>query len=420
MNKNLKGQISKLPNSPGIYKFFDKENRLLYVGKSIQLKKRVTSYFTSSMLGPKTDLLVSKIRNIQYVKVFSEFEALLLESELIRTSKPFFNVIAKDDKSPIYIQISGQKIPLITTTRKTKKTKGIFVKGPFPSAKSTREILRIIRKIFPYCHHQNPKKPCLYVHLGLCPYPWLNSSQQTNYLKVVAKIKKLLSGKTKELVRDLKEEMKSLSKKERFEQANIIKNQITMLESLTTTYHAPEEFLKSPTLVDDLAFQKISSLANALGLPKPPNRIECYDISNISGKYATGSMVVFVNGQTAKDQYRRFRIKFLATPNDFEMLREVLTRRFKNTWSLPDLVIIDGGKGQLNVALSVINGLKLKIPAISLAKKFEEIYTWDKVLPISLPKESFGRQLAQQVRDEAHRFAISYHRHLRSKAFLSS
>ena len=420
MNKNLQSQIAKLPASPGIYKFFDQENHLLYVGKSVQVKKRVSSYFTNHKLGPKTDLLVSKIKNVQYVKVFSEFEALLLESELIRTNKPFFNVIAKDDKSPIYIQITGKEVPLITTARKIKKTRSVFAKGPFPSAKNTREILRIIRKIFPYCHHQNPKKPCLYVHLGLCPYPWSNKNVQEDYLKVIAKIKKLLSGKTKELTRELKEEMKSLAKDEKFEQASTVKKQIGMLESLTTTYHAPEEFLKSLTLVDDAAMQKNSSLASVLSMPEPPERIECYDISNISGKHATGSMVVFVNGQSAKDQYRRFRIKFINTPNDLEMLREVLIRRFKNDWPKPDLIIIDGGKGQLSLALSVLSRLKLKIPTISLAKKFEEIYAWNKVLAVSLPKESPARQLAQQIRDEAHRFAISYHRHLRSKAFISS
>ncbi len=242
---------------------------------------------------------------------------------------------------------------------------------------------------------------------------------QEEYLKTIAKIKKLLSGKTKELTRDLKEEMITFSKEEKFERASVLKKQIENLESLTTTYHAPEEFLTNPTLVDDLALHKLTSLTSALGLQKPPKRIECYDISNISGKYATGSMVVFLNGQVAKDEYRRFKIKFTNSPNDFEMLSEVLTRRFKNDWPKPGLIIIDGGKGQLNVALSVLSRRKFKIPTISLAKRFEEIYTWDKVLPISLTKESPGRQLAQQIRDEAHRFAISYHRHLRSKAFLS-
>ncbi len=418
-----KALIKDLPQSPGIYQFFDGNNKLIYVGKSISIKKRVTSYFSIKNLGPKTDQLVSKIADIKYIKVFSEFEALLLESELIRTHKPFYNIISKDDKSPIYIKITNDSIPLITTTRKEKPRRGIFLKGPFPSSKNTKEILRLIRRIFPYCQHKNPPKACLYVHLGLCPYPYAGEQAKHNYLKNIAKIKRLLKGESKGLIRQLTREMNTASKNLYYEQAQIIKKQIEQLQLVTTTYHQPFEFIERPTLVDDQTTKRIKDLADTLELKTPPKRIECYDISNTSGKQATGSMVVFVNGQKAKDQYRRFKIKFLDTPNDFEMIREVLGRRFSprhnsDGWPKPDLIIIDGGRGQLNAAKSVLNRYKLNIPLISLAKRLEEIYTPDKILPISLPKESPARQLAQELRDEAHRFAITYHRLLRAKNFL--
>ena len=417
--QNIKHKVSSLPQEPGIYQFYDKDNKLLYVGKSISIKKRVSSYFSQNNLGPKTNSLVSKIENIKYIKVFSEFEALLLESDLIRFHKPFYNIQLKDDKSPIYIKISKSKIPLIEMVRKNKFAKSDFIKGPFPSAKTTKSILKLTRKIFPYCHHKNPKKPCLYVHLGLCPYPYANQQAQNSYKKNIKNIKQLLSGKSKVLAKKLTQEMNQKSKLEQFEQANIIKKQLQNLEYLTTTYHNPREFMEQPTLVDDLSTARLVDLKKRLKLDKVPKRIECYDISNIQGKFATGSMVVFLNGKPQKDQYRRFKIRFLNTPNDFEMLREVIARRFKNNWQTPDLVIIDGGKGQLSSASKIAALHSQNIPIVSLAKRFEEIYTQDDPNPIKLPKESPARQLAQALRDEAHRFAITYHRNLRSKNFIN-
>lgn len=416
---DLKDQIASLPSAPGIYKFYDKEQNLLYVGKSISIKKRVASYFTLKNPGPKTGLLISKIHRIGFIKVFSEFEALLLEAELIRTYQPFYNSIAKDDKSPIYIKIAKDEIQLISLVRKEKPARGTFIKGPFPSAKLAKDILRMTRRIFPYCHHKNPKKPCLYVHLGLCPYPYLSQQSKEEYLKTIQKIKQLLSGKSKILIRQLTVEMRDASKNQRYEEAQMAKKQIEKLQYLTTTYHAPKEFLEQPTLVDDLTLKRLEELKRILELKKLPRRIECYDISNISGTLATGSMVVMTNGKIDKGEYRRFRIKFSHRPNDYEMLREVTARRIKNNWPKPDLIIIDGGKGQLNSVLSIVNKYKYDTKVVALAKRLEELYTADKVLPIRLPKENPARQLAQAIRDEAHRFAITYHRLLRSKQLLA-
>lgn len=418
LQKNPKNKIKKLPLDPGVYLFLDSANEIIYVGKAVSIKKRVSSYFVKESLGPKTDKLVSQITDIKFIKVFSEFEALLLEAELIKEHKPFFNVQAKDDKSPLYIKISNDEIPLVSVTRRERKKRGVFLKGPFPSAKTTRDVLKIIRKIFPYCHHKNPKKPCLFVHLGLCPYPYAGTKQKEKYLDTIEKIKKLLTGKNKSLIRDLTKQMRKSSKEMRYEEAAEHKSKIQKLQYVLTTFHTPREFLERPSLVDDLNLNRLKDLKEKLKIPGIPKRIECYDISNLGGKLATGSMVVFQNGRPQKKEYRRFRIKFKSTPDDYEMLRETLARRFKNDWPIPDLIIIDGGRGQLNAALSVMSKYKYSIPTVSLAKRLEEIFIPERIMPVSLAKESPARQLAQAIRDEAHRFAISYHRLLRSKDFL--
>jgi len=415
----LKRKIRNLPDFPGVYTFLDSTYKVIYVGKAISIKKRVSSYFFVKNLGIKTNIMVAKIADINFIKVFSEFEALLLEVELIKKYNPLFNIQAKDDKSPLYIKITKDPAPLVVTTRKEIPSRGIFTKGPFPSSFKTREVLRIIRRIFPYCHHKNPKKPCLYVHLGLCPYPYQSSESKRNYFTSMKKIKQLLSGKSSLLLRNLTSEMHKFSSYQKYEDAQVIKKQIENIQTILKKYHSPSEFLQTPSLVDDLSLSKLIDLKKALNLKKVPKRIECFDISNISGKNAAGSMVVFINGQVAKNEYRRFKIKSTNTPNDYEMLREVLIRRFNNDWPKPDLIIIDGGKGQVNAAKMVIDKLSINTTIISLAKKLEEIYTVDASGPISLGRLSPARQLVQFVRDEAHRFAISYHRHLRSKSFFN-
>ncbi len=415
----LLATIKHLPSSPGVYKFFDQNGQLIYVGKSVSLKNRVMSYFKNANLGPKTNLMVKKTAKVGYIKVFSEFEALLLESDLIKRYQPFFNTIAKDDKSPLYIKITGGFVPLVSTCRREKPKRGLFLKGPFPSAKTAREILRMIRRIFPYCHHKKARKPCLYVHLGLCPFPLQSEEKRLVYCKTIEKLKKLLSGKTTIVIRQLTTEMQQFSGNEKFEEAQKVKEQIAKIQALTTTYHAPEEFLAQPTLVDDLIKQRLIDLKGKLNLADEPQRIECYDISNLFGKLATGAMAVFINGQSDNSQYRRFKIKFQKVPNDYQMIKEVLIRRLRNDWPKPDLIVIDGGRGHLNMALSVLTMFKQTIAVVALAKKYEQIYVPSHLLPIALPKESPARQLLEAIRDEAHRLAISYHRLLRQKAMLS-
>lgn len=197
----------------------------------------------------------------------------------------------------------------------------------------------------------------------------------------------------------------------------LLKKQLEQIQYIYTTYRAPREYLEQPTLVDDLKAQRVNDLKKVLNLRKMPKRIECFDISNINGTNATGSMVVFANGVPAKDQYRRFRIKFTNTPNDYEMMKETLSRRFSNNWPNPDLIIIDGGRGQLSAALEIQKKYNYPTKIVSLAKRLEEIWTQDTKESIKLPQNSPARLLVQAARDEAHRFALTYHRNLRSKTF---
>lgn len=434
-------QLTNIPTKPGIYQFYDEQNNLLYVGKAKQLKNRVSSYFrTSSDLLPKTRLMVSQITKIKTIVVESEFEALLLEAELIKKLHPKYNHLLKDDKSYIYILFTKDDFPRIISARKNQiKTKGLFF-GPFPNTYIVKTTLRELRKIFPYrsCSTArfNKKKVCLYYHLQLCQGPCENKISKTAYQKELQGIKLLLQRKRKTLIIDLTKKMKQAAEKEKFETAAVLRDKLQKLEYLQTSFRNPTEYMIDPNLLEDIRTQTLTNLQKILGIASLPQRIECYDISNIQGKQAVGSMVVFTQGESDKKEYRRFRIKYKDTPDDYFMLQEVLRRRLKKTgytdikvqentkkrWPLPDLIVIDGGKGQLSAALEVVENhqeeIIRKIPVISLAKKQEEIFKKDYVDDIQkiiLSKRSKELQLLQQLRDEAHRFAITYHRKLRSK-----
>lgn len=226
-----------------------------------------------------------------------------------------------------------------------------------------------------------------------------------------------LTGHKKQLLTILRKKMQQLSKEENFEEAAKIRDQIEKIKYITQSIRKPSEYMLQPNLLEDLKNQSLDQLKKQLNLPTSPSRIEGYDISNIQGKFATGSMVVLTDGNINKSQYRHFKIKLDQKPNDVGMMREILQRRFKNNWPKPDLIIVDGGLGQLNVALQVIAKFKLKIPAVGLAKRLEEIYLSDGQ-KIKLPRSSGALQILQTLRDEAHRFAISYHQKLRKKSLM--
>lgn len=418
----MKSSPTNLPKSPGVYLFKNKNGEVIYVGKAINLKSRVNSYFLNrKSLGPKTLSMINSAFRVDHISVESEIEALLLEARLIWQYQPKFNTELKDDGSPLYIKITtGDETPQITTARRQKQVRGVKIFGPFPSSRNVRVVLKTLRRIFPYCTHSRRPKSCLFVHLGLCPDPYADKEAKIAYQKTIKNIVLFLKGERKRLLAKLIKEMTVLSKEQQFEKANDVKKQIEAIVYVTQNFRQPEEYLARPDLIDDLANQRMRQLKSVLNLARLPRRIECYDISNLSGKQATGSMIVFTNGKADKNQYRKFKIKFKNTPDDYAMIQEIISRRLKNNWKLPDLFVIDGGKGQLSAAKRILDQNKLNIPIITLAKRLEEIFVPGKTEPLKLTKNSPALQLAMQLRDESHRFAISYHRKLRSKAFLKS
>jgi len=398
------------------------------VGKAKNLKKRVSSYFQkSSDLDAKTNILVSQIDKIKTITADSEIEAFLLESKLIKEFKPKYNVKLTDDKAYPMIKITiKDKIPKVLVVRRSDDKSVYF--GPFPNgAQALRTVLKTIRKIFHYQSVPNhPNKICLYYHLGLCPCPPVFDSPEfrKEYKKDIRHIINFLRGNTKKVVNDLKKERDLLSSNEQFEKANTLQNKINAIELITGPFYKTKLDLDdNPIFTVGLRKKEITDLIDILNKNnyklKKAERIECFDISNISGTYAAGSMVVFVNGRKDGNWYRKFKIRTLNTPNDFAMMQEVLQRRFRHKeWPFPDLLIVDGGKGQISIALKVLKSMNLNIPIVGLAKREETIVTSD-FKEIVLPKNSDALKLIMRIRDEAHRFAITYHKLLRSKSLLS-
>ncbi len=426
----LSSQSQLLSTKPGIYLFLDEKGEILYVGKAKNLKKRVVSYFVKYVeLGPKTQALISKVRKIETIVLNSEIEAFLLESHYIKKHKPKYNIKLTDDKAYPLIRITiKDSYPKVLIARKASDKNSIYF-GPYPNAAGAlRLTLKTIRRIFPYQSVPNhAKRICLYYHLGLCPCPPVFASRQLrkDYKKTIKHITDFLNGNTKKIIKDLTKERNSLSIKENFEKAKAIQNKITAIELITGPFYKTKLDLDiNPNLTDDLRKKEMNDLINILNengvCVKTLERIECFDISNTSGTNATGSMVVFIQGEKDGSKYRKFKIKTLNSPNDSAMMEEVLQRRMKHSeWPMPDLIIVDGGKGQVSAALKIMKQFNnLTIPIIGLAKREETILTSD-FKEIVLSKSSPALKLIMRIRDEAHRFAISYHRKLRSKNFLN-
>ena len=395
---------------------------MLYVGKAINLKSRVRSYFTNQKnLGEKTRNLVTQIAKIKTIRVESEIESLLLEANLIKKYQPKYNIKLTDGKAYPLIRITiKDKYPKVLVARKTNDPKSLYF-GPFPNATAMRLVLKTVRRIFPFQSVINhPDKPCFYYHLGLCPCPGVFNDKQ--YKLTIRHIIKFLNGQTKSVIRDLEKERNVLSKNQQFEKAAEIQIKIDAITLVTSKFYAPFEYEKNPNLREDIRNNELELLKNELiskgTLVKKLRRIECYDISNTSGKNATGSMVVFINGEKDSSLYRKFKIRdtYNDLPNDFAMMEEVIRRRLQHKeWGEPDLIIVDGGKGQISSALKALGLENLKIPVVGLAKQEEIIITSD-FKEIRLPKESSHLLLVMRIRDEAHRFAITYHKKLRAKS----
>jgi len=409
-----------LPEDPGVYLFLNKKNQIIYVGKAKNLKKRVSSYFTQKDLGTKTTLLVSQIKSIKYVPVNSEIESLLLEANYIKKYTPKFNIKLTDGKSYPLIEIAiKDKCPKVLTARKIENKKSIYF-GPYPNIKEMKMVLKLIRRIFPYESVRNhPKKVCLYHHINLCPCCEVFGDGE--YKKNIKRIIKFLKGQTKNVISDLEKERNIESKKENYEEAEIIQQKIDAIKLITSPVYKPWEYELNPNLKSDIRISELDALEKALedngAKTEKLTRIECFDISNIHGNQVTGSMVVFINGDPEKSEYKRFKVKseVKGKPNDVQAMEEILKRRLRHDdWHNPNLIIVDGGKGQVSSATKALSESKKEIPVIGLAKRKETIITTD-FREINLPKTNPGFYLLLRIRDEAHRFAVTYHRKLRSK-----
>ena len=412
----LKGQI---PHKSGVYIYKNSIGSVIYVGKAIDLYHRVASYFLASHLrgvGTKTAVLVEKIVAVDTIVVESELEALILEANLIKKYLPEYNVSLRDDKDYLYIGITKDEYPKVITLRKQdlKKVKKFF--GPFPSGRTVRDTLKRLRRVFPWCS-QPPRRllarlrPCFYYHLGLCPGACVGVISMEDYKKIIRRFTKFLEGKKEELVDELVNEMKAGSDSQKYEEAGRVKRVIEGINYLTQV-NRTQSYLENPNFLEQENKQAIEQLQKDLNLPKVPERIEGYDISNIQGKDATGSMVVLTNGEIDKSQYRRFKIHITGRPNDVGMHKEMMRRRLRNDWPLPDLIIIDGGRGQVRGVFSILQATNYQLPIYGLAKRLEWLYPPEGDV-IKLPGRSLSLKLLQKLRDESHRFAVAYHRKLR-------
>ncbi len=413
-----------LPHKPGIYIFKDEAGKVLYVGKAIDLYHRISSYFVGSHPrggSLKTAYLVQNIRQVETIIVESELEALILEANLIKKYLPPYNVRLTDDKDYLYIAITKEEFPRIITARKKdlKPIKSWY--GPFPSASTVKSTLKQLRRVFPWC--QNPPGPrnrrlrlCFYFHINLCPGPCAGQISKEDYLKIIRRFEKFIGGQKQELHQELTEEMNFLAKDLKFEEAQKVKKMISGIEYLTQPNRVTK-YLENPNYLEDERQQALLELQKQLKLPELPERIEAYDISNFQGKEATGSLVVLTNGEIDKSQYRRFKIKITGKPNDVGMHKEIMRRRLDHPeWPMPQLILIDGGRGQVKGSNEILITRGLNIPIYGLAKRMEWLYPPEGEI-LKLPKRSLALRLLQKIRDESHRFALSYHRKLRNKSF---
>jgi len=426
-----------IPKNPGCYLFKDEKGEIIYVGKAIDLRSRVLSYFRESTNHSSAKYsMLKRIEKIEIIEVDSEIEALLLEANLIKKHQPHYNVIMRDDKRHVYIKVSTEeKFPRVFLARKLDKSGRFF--GPFVSTEAVQETLKVIRKIWPYRSCTNlPKKVCLYYQIGKCPGPCEFKISESEYAKAIKEIILFLEGKKRQVISNYKLQITNLEREIKTQNSKIKDSKFIKDDSVITMeqelYHLKYQLLNLKKVlgmsrvigVAEKYAADVVELAKILNLTKVPERIEGYDISNIYGTAAVGSMVVFENGEANKSEYKKFKIKVEDSLGDTGMLREVLERRFSHDdWLIPDLIIIDGGKGQLNTVLKVLQKYKLNILAISVSKGEglrsaaapDKIFFPGEAKPLQLPLASPALHIIKRVRDEAHRFAISYHKELRKK-----
>lgn len=421
-------ELASVPTTNGIY-IFRCGKMPVYIGKSVNLKARLISHIENAKKDPKEAAIIEAADSIDWIVTDSEFKALILESQLIQKHLPKYNVRWRDDKSYLYIKVTiHEDYPKFFITRREEDKKSLYF-GPFPSVVVATNILREIRKVFPFCSQKKiTNRKCFYAKIGMCN-PCPNDiekledkneklKERREYRKNIRSIIKILEGRIDPVVDQLYKEINQLIKEERYEEAIPFRNRLYRLESVILRRKFgsdPEEYNVSQTRLDSL----LKLLSPHFPELTTADRIECFDMSTFQFKESTASMVVFTGGLSDKKEYKRFKIKNQQAESDFEMMDEVLRRRFKNDWQKPDLLVVDGGKPQVRVAMKVLSDLNLSIPLIGIAKRPDRIILGkDSQLSVRPPANHPGFRLIQSLRDESHRFAKKYHVHLRNKKLM--
>lgn len=423
-----------LPRACGVYIMRDAARSVIYVGKAKDLAKRVAQYFNPNRPDLKNQLLAPLVRHIDYIACSSEREALIWERNLIRRHQPFFNAMWKDDKSYPYVKITLEEdYPRFVVTRKRRKDGGAYF-GPYPQTSAVRGLLRSLwrKRMFPLrlCRWDfSERKPlaerriksCLYYHTGECPAPCAGRISTGDYRRIAEDAALFFSGRFKRLKRSLESAMKAASRKTAYEEAARLRDNLRALEHMGEQVRYAQ--VQPGKVAERLgASSAVTDLQRALGLERPPHHIECFDISHLFGRGTVGSLVCFRGGEPHKSHYRRLRVRTVAGIDDFASMEEVVARRCRELAAsgdpLPDLFLIDGGKGQLSAAEKALAAQKTRVPLAALAKREEELFVPGKAAPVLLDRTAPALRLVQRVRDEAHRFAVSYHRLLRGQALI--
>ena len=410
MNASLQAKLKTLPAAPGVYFHKDKTGEIIYVGKAAVLKNRVRQYFQKSAKDPKTEALVREINDTDWIVVDTEIDALFLESEMIKRYMPKWNILLRDDKTVSYVRIDmNNEIPYISFTRTPMDDKATYI-GPFYGKTAVEKAIRVLRKIFPYYDKPYDGKKSLNTDLGLTPGIEINKATPKDYKRNLRKFIRYLEGDRDKLLKDLEKTMYDEASKGNYELAAEARNQLMGLKELKKKIvFSDKEFL------DISSDQALKQLQNLLRLDHPPRRIEGYDISHQSGTNVVASMVVFINGASARNEYRKFKIKEDKN-NDFANMKEVLTRRLRHKeWDYPDLILIDGGAPQLRAIEDIL--APTGIPYVGISKEEMRIVTADYSY-YDLPDSSHIMRLIKRIDDEAHRFAITYHSLLKRKSML--
>lgn len=444
-SQNLKDKLAQLPKSAGVYFHKDKAGEIIYVGKAARLNNRVRQYFHASRArDPKTEALVAEIHDIDWMEVDSEIEALFLEAEMIRRYMPRYNILLRDDKAMCYIRVNlNSDYPTVSITRRPLDD-GARYFGPYNSTTAVKSALKVLRKVFPYATRRvgGQKRATLHYHLGLDPGLEEGKTSLEDYRTNLKRLIAVIEGKRKSIERELEKDMNKAAKNKDFEAAAKYRNKLFALQSLG-----------KQLIFSDKEFQDISKdhalteLVNVLSMSKYPERIEGYDISHMQGTDVVASMVVFTNGVSNKGEYRKFKTK-INHNNDFYNMNETIKRRLseknRKAWKLPDLFLIDGGKGQLDAALKARDEAGCSsLPMIGLAKREEQIVInktrsgvqldekalhelggyfseSEDFLLVNVPHSTNLVKLLQRIRDESHRFAVSYHSVLKRNRQTSS